>query len=237
MNGCGAIRTRISAFYHFIRSIASTTPGPPTFESLMQTRLHTTASYYRYLAHTVYLTPLIMAFAGAYLFAAVPQIQEVYLGIIEDVDYPHGIAGLAAISLFSALLYAWNSIEVSARIDAIYPEHADIYFDRRATHVRDLSSAFTASIPFFGLFVGLAQVYRHILDIGESGLGGALGASPTLPGAVMAAVAITLAAYIALVALFYRFRKKSKRRSNSCSFVMPLRRFSLRCPASAPTQP
>ena len=165
----------------------------------------------RYLAHTVYLPPLIVGLAAAYLFAAVPQMQEVYLGIVEDADYGRGIAGLVAVSLFSALLFAWNHIEVSRRIDAIYPFHADIYFDRRIFEIRDLKAAFEASLPFFGLLLGLAQVYRHVLDAAEAGLTrGALRALPALPDAVIVAAAITLAAYLALLALFFRFRKNTK---------------------------
>jgi hypothetical protein len=169
-----------------------------------------TSQYLRYIAQTVYLTPLIMGFAAACLFSAVPQMQEVYLGIIEDADYGRGIAGLAAVSLFSALIYAWNHVEVSGRIDAIYPDHADIYFDRRVFDVRDLKTAFAASLPFFGIFIGLAQVYRHVLDAAEAGIArGALKALPGLPNAVIATAAITLAAYVALLALYYRFRKKT----------------------------
>ena len=137
-------------------------------------------------------------------------MHEVYLGIVEDADYGRGIAGLAAVSLFSAFMYAWNYVEVSSRIDAIYPDHADIYFDRRVFDLRDLKGAFAASLPFFGLFIGLAQVYRHVLDAAETGIArGALKALPDLPHAVIAAAAITLAASIILLALFYRFRKKS----------------------------
>ena len=170
-----------------------------------------TSQYFRLLAHTVYLAPLIMGTAAAWLFATVPQMQEVYLGIVEDRDYGRGIAGLAAVSLFSGLLYAWNHIEVSGRIDAIYPDHADIHLDRRIFDVRDLKTAFAASLPFFGLFIGLAQVYRHVLDAGEAGLPhGALKTLSNLPGAIIAAAAITLVTYIALLALFHRFRKRTR---------------------------
>ncbi len=170
-----------------------------------------TSQYFRLLAHTVYLAPLIMGFAAAWLFAAVPQMQEVYLGIVEDADYGRGIAGLAAVSLFSALLYAWNHIEVSGRIDAVYPDHADIHLDRRILDVRDLKTAFAASLPFFGLLIGLAQVYRHVLDAAGAGLPrGALTTLSVLPGAIIAAAVITLVAYFALLAPFYRFRKRTR---------------------------
>lgn len=191
--------------------------------------------YFRYIAQTVYLTPLIMGFAAAYLFAAVPQMQEVYLGIIEDADYGRGIAGLAAVSLFSALIYAWNHVEVSARIDAIYPDHADIYFDRRVFDVRDLKTAFAASLPFLGLLIGLAQVYRHVLDAAESGLPrGGLRALPALPDAVIAAAAIAIAAYAALLALSYRFRKNTKTQKRLLYFCYGLTPVFIAAPIFAP---
>jgi hypothetical protein len=193
------------------------------------------SQYLRYIAQTVYLTPLIIGFAAASLFAAVPQMQEVYLGIIEDVDYGRGVAGLAAVSLFSALIYAWNHLEVSGRIDAIYPDHADIYFDRRVFDVRDLKTAFAASLPFFGIFIGLAQVYRHVLDAGETGLArSALKALPGLPNAVIAAAAITLAAYIALLALYYRFRKKTNSQKRILHLCYALAAVLVAAPIFAP---
>ena len=170
-----------------------------------------TSRYFRYLSQTFYFVPLIVGFSATYLFAAVPQMQEVYLGIVEDADYGRGIAGLAAVCLFSALLYAWNHIEVSDRIDAIYPDHGDKYFHRRLLDVRDLSCGFICSLPWFGLFIGLAQVYRHVLDAVEAGLTrGALRGLPALPDGVISAAAITLAAYLSLLALFSRFRKNAE---------------------------
>ncbi len=166
---------------------------------------------FRYLMQTVYVTPLIMGAVAAYVFAMVPQMQEIYLGIAEDADYGRGLAGLAAVSLLSALLYAWNHTEVSDRIDAIYPDHADIYFDRRIFDVRDLKTAFAASLPFFGLLIGLAQVYRHVLDADEVGFAhGALKSLPGLPNSIIVAGAVTLLTYFALLAFFYRFRKRTK---------------------------
>jgi hypothetical protein len=170
-----------------------------------------TTRQFRYLAQTVYVTPLVLGALAAYVFATVPQMQEIYLGIAEEADYGRGLAGLAAVSLLSALLYAWNHTEVSDRIDAIYPDHADIYFDRRVFDVRDLKTAFAASLPFFGLLVGLAQVYRHVLDAGEVGFArGALKSLPGLPHAIVVAGAVTLLTYLALLAFFYRFRKRTK---------------------------
>ncbi len=116
---------------------------------------YVTPRYFRYIGQTVVVTPLIMGFASAYLFATVPQMQEVYLGLIEKWDLARGLGGLAVISLFSALLYSWNHTMVTGRIDAIYPDHADIYFDRGVINVRDLKTVFASSLPFLGLIVGL----------------------------------------------------------------------------------
>jgi hypothetical protein len=219
----------------FLSKIRITTP-PFRFARRSRGRFSISISRsYRYIAQTVYLTPFVMGFAAAYLFAAVPQMQEVYLGIIEEADYGHGIAGLAAVSLFSALLYAWNHIEVSGRIDAIYPDHADIHFDRRIFEVRDLKSGFTASLPFFGLFIGLAQVYRHVLDAIGTGLPhGSLRALPALPDAVIVAAAITLAAYLALLVLLHRFRKRTKTQKRLLRLCYALAAVLVAAPIFAP---
>ncbi len=179
-----------------------------------------TSQYIRYLSQTVYITPLLIGFASAYLFARVPQMQEIYLGVIEDGDYGRGLAGLAAVFLFSALLYAWNHTEVSDRIDAIYPDHADIYFDRRVFDVRDLKTAFASSLPFFGLLIGLGYVYRHVLD--AAGMGLPLKTLPRLPHAVMVAGAITFSVYLALLLYFYFFRRNTKRQKQLLYFCYAL---------------
>ncbi len=175
--------------------------------------------YFRYLAHTVYVTPFIMGIASAYLFAAVPQMQEIYLGIIEDRDLTRGFSGLAVISLFSALLYAWNHRVVTGRIDDIYPDHADIYFDRGVIGVRDLKTAFVASLPFLGLFLGLVQVHLHVQEArtliahGSASLPQASALRASLPGlsaAVSSSMAIVVAVYLGLIALFLLYLKESR---------------------------
>jgi hypothetical protein len=175
--------------------------------------------YLRFLAHTVYMTPLIMAGAAGYLFAAVPQMQEIYLGIIEEWDFLHGFAGLAALSLFSALLYAWNRIVVTGRIDEIYPDHADIHFDREIMGVRDLKTAFVSSLPFLGLSLGLFQVYVHVNDAqtlvtgSGAGLPGASVLEARLPGlatAVIVSMVTAGAVYLCLLSLYFYVRRRSR---------------------------
>jgi hypothetical protein len=167
---------------------------------------YVTPRYFRYLAHTVYVTPLIMGLASAYLFAAVPQMQEIYLGIVEDQDFSRGLAGLAAVSLFSALLYAWNHTVVTRRIDSIYPDHADIYFDRGVIGVRDLKTTFASSLPFLGLLFGLLQVYLHVEEAIKLNINELNGLS-ALPRNIAIAACLTVAIVGGLIVLLYHIRK------------------------------
>jgi hypothetical protein len=162
---------------------------------------------------------MIMGLASACLFAAVPQMQEIYLGTIEEWDFLHGLTGLAAICLFSALLYAWNQIVVTGRIDAIYPDHADIYFDRGVIGVRDLKTAFVSSLPFLGLSLGLFQVFLHVQDAQDLVSGEAVrlpGASelqarlPGLSTSVLVAIIIVAAVYFSLLALFFFLHRRPR---------------------------
>jgi hypothetical protein len=162
---------------------------------------------------------MIMGVASASLFAAVPQMQEIYLGTIEQWDFAHGLAGLAAICLFSALLYAWNQIVVTGRIDDIYPDHADIYFDRGVIGVRNLKTAFISSLPFLGLSLGLFQVFLHVQEAQDlvSGEGlrlpGATELQATLPGlstSVLVSIFIVAAVYICLLGLFFFLHRRQR---------------------------
>ncbi len=134
------------------------------YRSVRRKLRYATPRYFRYLSQTVVVTPLIMGVLSAYLFAFVPQMQEIYLSLIDEHDASRGLAGLAVICLFSALLYSWNHMRVSKRIDAIYPDHADIYFDRGVIDVRDLKTLFVSSLPFLGLLLGLIVAGSHLLE-------------------------------------------------------------------------
>jgi hypothetical protein len=165
-----------------------------------------------HIARTVHVAPLVLGLASAYLFAVVPQMQEIYLGLIEEADWGRGLGGLAAVSLFSAFLYAWNHVAVSKRIDAIYPDHADIHFDRRVFDVRNLKTALVSGLPFAGLLIGLAEVYRRLIDATKAGLPvDELPGLASLPRDVIAAAAIALAAGFATVFLLNRGRKNGER--------------------------
>ncbi|MBT3071119.1 hypothetical protein KKP04_09580 [Rhodomicrobium sp. Az07] len=165
---------------------------------------------FRYLSDTFYVTPILIGIASACLFAFVPQMQEIYLALIESQDIARGGVGLLAVGLFAALLHAWNHVEVTRRIDRIYPEHADIHFDRRIFRLRDIYCAIAASFPFIGILLGLAQVYRHVLDaerlLDSGGLpqGHALGSLSDLPDLVIASGGATALMWVAVLAFMLR---------------------------------
>ena len=118
--------------------------------------------YVRFVSQTLFWTPVLVACASAWLLAGVPQMREVYLSIIEDADVTRGVLGLAAIALFCTFLYVWNQTLAGRRIDAIYPEHADIYFDRSIIEIRDLKAGLVALLPLLGLLIGLLILYDRV---------------------------------------------------------------------------
>jgi hypothetical protein len=194
-----------------------------------------TTRRFRFIARIVHVAPLFLGLASAYLFAAVPQMQEIYLGLIEDADWGRGLGGLAAVSLFSSFLYAWNHVEVSKRIDAIYPDHADIHFDRRVFDVRNLKTAFASSLPFFGLLIGLAVVYRRVIDATKAGLSDdALPKLASLPFDVTAAAAITLATGFVTVIMLHSGRKSVKRQDRWLALLYGFTAFLTAAPIVAP---
>ncbi len=164
-----------------------------------------------FIAQTVYAPPFLPGVASAYVFAFIPQMQEIYIGVAEEADWGRGLAGLAAVALLSALLYAWSHTEVSKRIDGIYPDHADIHFDRRVFALRDLKAAFAASLPFSGLLIGLAEVYRRLLDVARAQLPeDALPQLAGLPHAVMAGAAVALLGCAVTLFLLHKARNSAK---------------------------
>jgi hypothetical protein len=99
-----------------------------------------------------------------FLFAAVPQSREVYLGIIEDVQVFHGVLGLALVVLLSALLYYWQHMLATAAIDRTYPEHGDIEIDERLLALRDWLCRLSAALPLVGLALGLLKLVYDARD-------------------------------------------------------------------------
>ncbi len=154
------LRDRISAWFAVPR-------GRQPISSAYRLFPYMRASYFRFIGQTVVITPMIMGLASFVLFAAVPQMDEVYRGVLESQDWARGALGLAAIGLFSGLLYAWNWRNVTARIDLIYPDHADLRFDNRALKVRDSKTILIAALPFAGLFLGLLNLHYNIRSLNK----------------------------------------------------------------------
>ncbi len=132
------------------------------FNQFQSRYLYLTPRYLRYLSQTIVVTPWVTSLIALGLFAFVPQMQEIYIGVIEDRDYPRGLLGLASIAGFSSFLYYYNLKVVTERIDAIYPDHANIHFDRRVFDMRDFKTMVTASFPFAGLCIGLVMAYARV---------------------------------------------------------------------------
>jgi hypothetical protein len=181
---------------------------------------YVTPRYFRYLSQTVVLTPWVMGVISLYLLGFVPQMHEVYIGVIEDYDVIRATLGLAALCGFSALLYDWNHVMVTRRIDGIYPDHADIYFDRGVLGIRDLKTTISSALPFAGLSIGLIAAFfqvrsaaNHVKQVSD-GLGGGLDQAEalqarlaTLPGAILFFLAVAVAVSAALIVALQASRK------------------------------
>jgi hypothetical protein len=205
------------------------------------------ARYIRFVTQTLFWAPLMVAVAAAMLLAAVPQMSEVYLGIIEETDIARGTAGLATIALFCAFLYAWNHGRALCRIDAIYPEHADIYFDRDILKIRDLKAGAVAILPIVGLLIGMivlngrvqfayANIKMALQALNDTtprhaDLAAALS---RLPVAMLCATALVLVVGIALIWMLHILRDNSLVRKGVLSVCYAVAGAALTVPIAAP---
>lgn len=121
-----------------------------------------------YPMRTIFLGPMFMGLAILVLLAFVPQIREIYLGIIESRDYPRGALGLVLIFLLCALLDFWQNMLSTSAIDRIYPEHGDIALDRYLMFMRDLFSRLAAFLPLGGVAIGLALLLQNVNNTNEA---------------------------------------------------------------------
>ncbi len=119
------------------------------------------------MSETVVLSPLIMGVTSMLFLVTVPQMEEIYISILDAEDYTRGLAGLACFTLFSALLYCRDWLSVTRRIDLLYPRHADLRFDRGVAKVRDIKTIMIASLPFVGLMLGLLKAHFSTVEIGN----------------------------------------------------------------------
>jgi hypothetical protein len=204
----------------FKASASSVGAGARLLSRMKRRFFYVTPRYFRYLSQTVVLTPWVMGLISFYLLGFVPQMHEVYIGVIEDYDFIRAILGLAALCGFSALLHDWNHVMVTRRIDGIYPDHADIYFDRGVVGIRDLKTTISSALPFAGFSVGLIAAFfraraaaSHVKQVSEA-LGKGLDQAEalqsrlqSLPGEVLFFLAITIALSAALIVALHASRK------------------------------
>ena len=193
------------------------------FNRLRRRFLYLTPRYLRYLSQTVVLTPWAMGLVSLCLFAFVPQMKEIYISLIEDRALLQGMLGLAALSAFSALLYFLNHTMVTRRIDGIYPDHADIFFDRGVIGIRNLKTMIVSALPFAGLSIGLLNARSQVLSEAShvtaviKALGGGLDQAEalqaelqTLPGNITLCIGVAVALCLGLILALYRSRNDQR---------------------------
>ncbi len=109
----------------------------------------------RYRGQTVYFSPLLAGLLTAVLLATSAQLREIYLSIVEQPDWQRGLLGLGMLMLLSALIFVSSFMLSTWRADTLYPNHADIRFDRRLLRQRDGLAHLAALLPFAGILWGL----------------------------------------------------------------------------------
>lgn len=122
------------------------------------------AHHVRYAMRMLFLAPLISSAVIFGVLAFVPQLHEVYRGIIDEYQFGFGLLGLLTLFLLSALLLWWNAGLNTAKIDALYLNHADLGIDRSLGAFRDIKSFLCASAPLTGLLTGLAILYARTME-------------------------------------------------------------------------
>jgi len=120
--------------------------------------------YFRYMAMTLSLGPLIMGTVSLVLLWLPPQIGEVYLGILKDRDILGGLLGLGCLIILSLSLFCWHIYQSTPVIDAIYLENPDLKLDRNLQLVQTVKAFGLAYMPLVGLSLGLARLWFVISD-------------------------------------------------------------------------
>ncbi len=210
-------------FTDYFRTGAFTSwPRSHRLSRLRKRYLYLTPRYLRYLDQTIVMTPWAMGVASLCLFAFVPQMQEIYISVIEDCDFTRGALGVASLAVFSALLYYLNLKMITKRIDGIYPDHADIHFDRQVIDARDSKTMIAASFPFVGVTIGLIAAYLRVKTTAQNmeAVTGALGdqldrtdilhaSLQTLPHAILLCIGFAIVFVIGLMYALHASRNNS----------------------------
>jgi hypothetical protein len=163
--------------------------------------------------YVVLATTALVSLISAYVFAVTPQVQEIYLDLIEAEDVWRGISALLAVCVFSGFLGAWNYSNISVPHSAIQP---DSQLEIRTADLH-LGLTFICCLPFLGLLLGLVQVYVHAGEAQAlvTGWGAMLPGSsdlqarlPGLSTAVLSTMLIVAVVYIVLLFLFFFLQRQ-----------------------------
>ncbi len=142
----------------------------------------------RYRGQTVYFSPLLAGLLTAVLLATSAQLREIYLSIVEQPDWQRGLLGLGMLMLLSALIFVSSFMLSTWRADTLYPNHADIRFDRRLLRQRDGLAHLAALLPFAGILWGLWITHDRSagLNLNYQAALGDLGIGPVKASGILA---------------------------------------------------
>jgi hypothetical protein len=118
-------------------------------------RNYLTARYIRYLVQSIFLSPVLFGLAVFALLAYVPQMREVYLVLIDERRYFQGLAGLGGILFLCILIGCWQRSVGEHLLGGLYPDHADLSFDRGLGRVLAFKGNLASMLPLIGLVAGL----------------------------------------------------------------------------------
>ena len=111
------------------------------------------------------LVPPLTGFAAMALLASIPQMREVYLGVIESHDVTRAAMGFGALALLSGILYVWHFWIGTDAVNTVYPEHADLDLDLTLMTWRDRKALLCAALPFVGLVIGLFALHVEATSV------------------------------------------------------------------------
>jgi len=150
--------------------------GLRVFRSLIErVRYYLRTGSLGFAQQVFYFAPLVIGAIAGLILAFVAQFHEIYRSLILNTELLRGLLGLAALLMFSATLYAWHAMLATRRIDAVYPDHADPYLDRRLIRIKNITAILSAAQPLLGLTTGMflilpqAKEFQEKLDkLGQS---------------------------------------------------------------------
>lgn len=117
------------------------------------------------LPHYFAFTPILLSVVSFVVLAFVGQLQEIYMRLLEQQDYPRFIAGSALALLLGCLLFAAYLRLTRHRTMTIQGSGRDIYLrPARGLHQRDIFAALIGVLPVFGLLLGTLLMHWTLID-------------------------------------------------------------------------